>query len=101
MTLTPLRIVGLFACAFVFSIIGVVLVVIGVHGPEITAWIGYFLLLPNIILMQSGVPIAIPFMHSMSIISVLVFLALQTGYYYSLFRLIHYVAGRIRRRMTA
>ena len=38
-----------------------------------------------------------PFMHSMSVVSALVFLALQTGYYYALFRLTHYLAGRIRR----
>lgn len=96
MVLTPFRVVSLFGSAFVFSVMGIVLVVVGVHGPEVTAWVGAFLL-PNIILMQLGVPIAIPFMHSISFISVLVFLALQTGYYYALFRLIHYVAGRIRR----
>jgi len=75
--------------------------VVGVHGPEVTAWVGAFLLLPNIILMQLGVPIAIPFMHSVNILSVLVFLVLQAGYYYALFRLTHFVVGRIRRRIAA
>ena len=97
MVLTPFRVVALFGTAFVFSVIGIVLVVVGVHGPEVAAWVGDFLLLPNIILMQLGVPIAIPFMYPISFVSVLVFLALQTGYYYALFRLIHYFAGRIRR----
>jgi len=76
-------------------------IVLGVLGPEVTAWVGAFLLLPNIILMQLGVPIAIPFMHSVSILSVLVFLMLQAGYYYALFRLTHFVVGRIRRRIPA
>ncbi len=63
MALTPFRVVTLLASTLVFSIIGIVLVVAGVHGPEATAWVGALLLLPNIILMQLGVPIAIPFMQ--------------------------------------
>lgn len=96
MALTPFRLVTILACTLVFSIVGIVLVV-GVHGPEVTTWVAAFFLLPNIILMRLGVPIAMPFMHPVSIVSVLVFLVLQTGYYYALFRLTYYLAGRIRR----
>jgi hypothetical protein len=99
MVLTPFRVATLLASTLVFSAIGIVLVV--VHGPEVTTWVGAFLLLPNVILRQLGVPIAMPFMHSMSFVSALVFLALQTGYYYALFRLAHYLAGRIRQRTPA
>jgi len=101
MVLTPFRVATLLASTLVFSAIGIVLVVLGVHGPEISAWVGAFLLLPNVILRQLGVPIAMPFVHSMSVVSALVFLALQNGYYYALFRLTHYLAGRIRRRTPA
>lgn len=97
MALTPFRFVTLLASALIFSIIGIVLVVVGVHGPEVTAWVGAFLLLPNIVLMKLGVPMAIPFVHPVSVVSVFVFFVLQVGYYYALFRLIHYPAGRIRR----
>jgi hypothetical protein len=101
MALTPFRVVTLLASTLVFSIMGIVLVVAGVHGPEVAAWVGAFLLLPNMILMRLGVPIAIPFLHSVSILSVLVFLVLQAGYYYILFRITHFVAGRFRPRIPA
>ncbi len=58
MALTPFRVVALLVSTLVFSIIGIVLVVVGVHGPVVTAWVGAFLLLPNITLMQLDVPIA-------------------------------------------
>jgi hypothetical protein len=76
---------------------GIVLIAVGVHGPQAAAWIGAFLLLPSVILTRLGVPLALPFIHPLSIFSALVSLILQMGYYYALFRLIHFVAGRIRR----
>jgi len=99
MALTPFRLVTLLASTIVFSIVGIVFVVVGVHGPEVTTWVAAFLLLPNIILMRLDVPIAIPFMYPVSVASVLVFLMLQAGYYYALFRLTHFIAGRIRRKI--
>lgn len=101
MRLTPFRIVVLLVSTLVFSTAGVVLIVIGVHGPQMIAWIGYFLLLPNIMLLKLGVPIAIPFIRSASIISVIVFVVLQAGYYYALFGLVRYVACGVRGRTPA
>ena len=98
MALTPFKLVTLLASTLVFSIVGIVIVVVGAHGPEVTAWVGAFLLLPNIILMRLGVPIAVPFMYPVSIVSVLVFLVLQAGYYFALLWLTHFIAGRIRRK---
>jgi hypothetical protein len=61
--LTPLRIVILLVSTLVLSILGVALIVIGVHGPQVIAMIGGFLLLPSIILTRLGMPLGIPF-HS-------------------------------------
>lgn len=101
MSLTPLRIVILLVSTLVLSIAGVLLLVMGTHGPQIFIWLGGFLLLPNAILAQLGLPAAVPFLHSMSLLSILLFVILQTGYYYLLFWLIHFVTGRNRRKVPA
>ena len=97
MALIPLRVIVLFACTLVFSTMGIVLIAVGVHGPQVAAWIAAFLLLPSVILTRLGVPLALPFIHTLGIVSALVSLILQTGYYYTLLRLIQFVAGQIRR----
>jgi len=99
MALTAIRIVILLACALVLSIAGIVLIVIGVHGPKLIALIGEFLLLPTVILSRLGVPVRIPLLHSMSTVSILVFVVLQSGYYYALFQLIYYLTVRSRRKV--
>lgn len=101
MPLTPLRIVILLVSTLVLSIAGVLLLVMGTHGPQALIWLGGFLLLPNIILVQLGLPAAVPFLHSMNVLSILLFVILQTGYYYLLFWLIHFVTGRIFRKIHA
>jgi hypothetical protein len=101
MTLTPLRIVLLLASTLVLSIVGILLLVMGVHGSQILSLIGAFLLLPNVILSRLGVPVGIPFLNSITITSILVFVLLQIGYYYALFQLIYYVVSRSRRKIAA
>jgi hypothetical protein len=100
MALTAIRIVILLACTLVLSIAGIVLIVVGVHGPKVIALIGGFLLLPTVMLSRLGVPVRIPLLHSMSMVSMLVFVVLQTGYYYALFQLIYYVTERSRRKAS-
>ena len=99
MALSAIRIVILLACTLVLSIAGIILILIGVHGSKVIALIGDFLLLPTVILSQLGVPVRIPLLHSMSPVSILVFVVLQSGYYYALFQLIHYVTERSRRKV--
>ena len=94
MALSAIRIVILLACTLVLSIAGIILILIGVHGSKVIALIGDFLLLPTVILSRLGVPVRIPLLHSMSMVSILVFVVLQTGYYYALFQLIYYVSER-------
>lgn len=101
MSLTPLRIVILLVSTLLLSIAGVLLLVMGTHGPQIFIWLGGFLLLPNVILAQLGLPAAVPFLNSMNALSILLFMILQTGYYYLLFWLIHFVTGRNRRKIPA
>lgn len=98
MALTPFRIVILVIATLVFSILGVVLIAMGVHGPDAIAILGGFFLLPSIVLIRLGVPVGIPFMQSMSILSVVVFVVLQTAYYYALFQLVYLVLGHRRRK---
>ena len=95
---TAIRIVIVLACTLVLSIAGIILIVIGVHGSKVIALIGGFLLLPTVILSRLGVPVRIPLLHSMSTVSILVFVVLQSGYYYALFQLICYVTERSRRK---
>lgn len=71
---------------------------IGVHGSQVFVWIGCFLLLPSFVLVKLGVPVAIPFLHSTSIVSIIIFVVLQCAYYYALLRLSLYVLGKGRRR---
>jgi len=97
--LSAIRIVILLACTLVLSIAGIILILIGVHGSKVIALIGDFLLLPTVILSRLGVPVRIPLLHSMSTVSILVFVVLQSGYYYALFQLIHYVTERSRRKV--
>ena len=99
MALSAIRIVILLACTLVLSIAGIILILIGVHGSKVIALIGDFLLLPTVILSRLGVPVRIPLLHSMSTVSILVFVVLQSGYYYALFQLIHYVTERSRRKV--
>lgn len=101
MSLTPLRIVILLVSTLVLSLAGVLLLVIGTHGSQALIWLGGFLLLPNVILAQLGLPASVPLLHSMNVLSVLLFVILQTGYYYLLFWLIRFVTGRIRRKVPA
>lgn len=101
MALTPFRTVILLVSTFVFSILGVVLIAIGVHGPQAMAMIGGFLLLPNVILTRLGLPTRIPFIQSMSIKSILVFIMLQTAYYYALLQVICLVTRGRRRKAPA
>jgi hypothetical protein len=86
------------ASTLILSIAGIVCIVAGVHGPQVIAGVGDFLLLPNIILLKLGVPIALPLLHHMSITSMLIFLVLQTAYYYVLFRLLLSVTGNLSRK---
>ncbi len=101
MALTPLRIVILLVCTVVLSLAGVLLLVVGTHGSQAVAWLGGFLLLPNIILVQFGLPGAIPVLNSVNVLTILIFMVLQSGYYYLLFWLIHSVTKRIRRKIPA
>jgi hypothetical protein len=100
MALTPLRIFILVITTLVFTVLGVALIVIGIHGSQIATMLGGFFLLPSIVLMRLGVPMGIPLLQSMSILSLLLFLLLQTAYYYFLLQLIYFVTGR-RQRATA
>src|SRR6266481_3546096 len=84
---TAIRIVIVLACTLVLSIAGILLILIG----------GY-LLLPTLILSRLGVPVRIPLLHSMSTVFILVFVVLQSGYYYALFHLIYYVTESSRRK---
>jgi hypothetical protein len=101
MALTPLRIVVLLISTLVLSIAGVLLLVMGTHGSQALIWLGGFLLLPNVILMQLGVPVKVPLLNSVNVLSILLFVILQTGYYYVLFWLIYFVTGRVRRKVSA
>jgi len=86
----------------VLSILGVLLMIMGAHGPQILAIIGAFLLLPAVILTRLGVPVGgIPFVSSNNIVSILVFLALQAAYYYGLLQLIYFITRRNRHRSLA
>jgi len=97
MALTPLRIVILLLCTLVLSIAGVVLLAMGTHGSQALTWLGGFLLLPNVILMQLGVPLKVPLLNSVNVLSILLFVILQTGYYYVLFWLVNSVIRRRRK----
>jgi hypothetical protein len=98
MALTPFRIAVLLVSTLVLSVLGVALIAIGVHGPQVVAMIGGFLLLPCIMLTRLGLPVGIPFIHSTGILSILVFMGLQTAYYYALLQLIYFVTrGRGRK----
>jgi hypothetical protein len=97
MALTPLRIVILLLCTLVLSIAGVVLLAMGTHGSQALTWLGGFLLLPNVILMQLGVPVKVPLLNSVNVLSILLFVILQTGYYYVLFWLVNSVIRRRRK----
>lgn len=99
MALTPLRIVALLISTLVLSIAGVLLLVMGTHGSQALIWLGGFLLLPNVILMQLGVPVKVPLLNSVNVFSILLFVILQTGYYYVLFWVIHSVTKRMRRKV--
>jgi hypothetical protein len=101
MALTPFRIVVLLVSTFVLSILGIVLIVVGVHGPQVVAMIGGFFLLPSIILTRLGVPVGIPLIQSTSIISILAFVVLQTAYYYTIFQLVYFIKSRARGRSRA
>jgi len=101
MTLTPFRIVLLLVSTLVFSILGVALIAIGVHGPQAVAIIGGFFLLPSIILTRLGVPVGIPFLHATSFLSMIVFAMLQIAYYYGLLQLIYFATGTRRRKAPA
>src|SRR5258707_2454974 len=101
MSLTTLRIVILLVSSLVLAIAGILLLVIGTHGSQALIWLGGFLLLPNVIIQRLGLPVAVPFLHSINGLSILLFVILQTGYYYLLFWLIHFVTGRIRRKIPA
>ena len=94
MALTPSRVVLLFAATLVLSILGVVLMLMGVHGSQILTILGGILLLPNVVLMRLGVPIGIPIISSTSLISVLIFACLQAAYYYGVFRLMYFIRRR-------
>ena len=101
MALTLFRIVILLVSTFVLSMLGVALIAIGVHGPQAMAMIGGFLLLPSVILTRLGVPSGIPFIQSTSIKSILVFIVLQTAYYYALLELIYLITQGRRRKASA
>lgn len=96
MKLSLLGICLLLASTVILSVVGIFLVAIGVHGANILMWTGDFLILPTIVLMQAGIPIKIPFLHSMTVTFIVVFLVLQTAYYYLLFHLVGYLVSRIR-----
>jgi hypothetical protein len=89
------------ACTLVLSMAGVLLLALGTHGAQAISWLGGFLLLPNIILLQLGLPVGIPLLHSAGVLSILVFVVLQTGYYYLLLWLVVTIAGRRRRKVRA
>jgi hypothetical protein len=94
MALTPLRIALLLLSTLVLSTAGLVFLFMGVHGPQIMTIVAVVLLLPNVILLKLGVPVAIPFINSARILPILFFLALQAAYYYGLVRLIYFVRAR-------
>ncbi len=89
-----LRVALVGASTCVLTTVGIACIVAGVHGPTAIGYVGKFLLLPNAILLQLGVPIAIPLLYRFNILSTTVFLVLQLGYYYGLFRLIVSVFAR-------
>ena len=101
MALTPSRIFILLGSTLVLSVLGVLLMIMGVHGPRIMLIAGAVLLLPNVILTRLGVPVGIPLISSTNVISILVFLALQAAYFYGLFLLIYSAVRRSRRRRLA
>ena len=94
MKLSPLRFALLLAATLIFSASGIVLMALGVHGTQILTWFGGLLLLPSILLTHFGVPIAIPFLYTMSAASIVVFIALQMAYYYVLYWLLRYLKRR-------
>jgi membrane-bound ClpP family serine protease len=96
MALSPLRIVVLLLSTVVLSILGLLLMIMGAHGPQILTLVGAFLLLPNVILMRAGVPVGIPLISSSNVFSILVFLGLQAVYYYGLLQLMYFVTRRRR-----
>jgi len=98
MALTPLKIVLLLAVTLVLTIAGIAFIAIGVHGSQIFSWIGYLLLLPSFFLSELGAQVAIPFLHSTGIVSLIVFMALQTLYYYGLFWIASLAASGAQRR---
>jgi hypothetical protein len=99
MALTPLRIALLLLSTLVLSTAGLFFLFMGVHGPQIMTIVAVVLLLPNVILLKLGVPVAIPFINSGKILPILFFLVLQAAYYYGLVRLIYFV--RARRKLLA
>ena len=100
MKLSPLRFALLLAVTLVLSACGIVLMALGVHGTQILTWLGGFLLLPSVLLAHFGMPIAIPFLYSMSAASIVVFIALQMAYYCVLYWFCRYVR-RARRQPTS
>ena len=84
--------------AFVLTALGFGLMAAGVHGPRVATYVGTFLILPSLILMKLGVPIAIPFLYRTTVISTALFCALQLGYYYGLLRLLAFVVSRSREK---
>jgi len=89
MRLTLVRIVVLVASTLVLSILGSALMVMGVHGPQIATIVGAVLLLPSVILVRLGVPVGIPFITSTKVVAILIWLGLQTAYYYGWLQLVY------------
>ena len=100
MALTPLKIALLLGFTLLCTIVGVLCIATGVHGPQAIAWLGDFLLLPSILLLRLGVPIGIPILYSTTIFSLIVFLLLQTAYYYVLLLIVLKLINRARRRTS-
>ena len=77
--------------SLVLTTIGIFCIVAGVHGPSIIMYLGTFLLLPAVILSHFGIPIAIPGLHRVGVLSGISFMAIQLTYYYALLRLVTFV----------
>lgn len=99
--MSPMRILALMACTFVLSLAGVLLLALGVHSSQVFVVAGGFLLLPSILLKKAGLPVGIPLISSESILSTVLFVVLQAGYYYLLFLFVRYTVNRVRRMHSA
>ena len=99
MRMTPIRIMLLFIITVAVSSLGIVLMAVAAHGSQLHLYLGAFLLLPSIILLRLGVPIRIPFLETIGILSVVLFVLLQALYYFGLLQIARYLA-RLRRKTS-